>query len=72
VWEWRGRGELYLPRPPPEKIVALKRTLPYPPDGLTRSCPGDASGRRPVYGGAPKSLTDPYWKDYLPFYVYFP
>jgi hypothetical protein len=31
----------------------------------------DASGRRPVFGGAEKFQTDPYWRDYLLFYEYF-
>ena len=29
------------------------------------------SGRRPVYGGAQKFQTDPYWNDYILFYEYF-
>jgi hypothetical protein len=28
-------------------------------------------GRRPVFGGAKKFQTDPYWKDYVLFYEYF-
>jgi hypothetical protein len=31
----------------------------------------DASGKRPVYGGAKKFQEDPYWKDYVLFYEYF-
>ena len=31
----------------------------------------DKSGRRPVYGGAQKFQTDPYWRDHLLFYEYF-
>jgi hypothetical protein len=31
----------------------------------------DASGRRPVYGGARKFQEDPHWKDYILFYEYF-
>jgi hypothetical protein len=31
----------------------------------------DESGRRPVFGGAQKFQTDPYWKDNLLFYEYF-
>jgi hypothetical protein len=31
----------------------------------------DASGRRPVFGGAEKFQTDPHWKDYLLFYEFF-
>jgi len=38
---------------------------------LTRIFLRDASGRRPVYGGAQKFQTDPLWKDYLLFYEYF-
>ena len=30
----------------------------------------DASGKRPVYGGA-KKFQDPHWKDYILFYEYF-
>jgi len=38
---------------------------------LTRIFLQDASGRRPVFGGAVKFQTDPYWKDHLLFYEYF-
>ena len=31
----------------------------------------DASGRRPVYGGAEKFQTDPHWCDLILFYEYF-
>ncbi|MEY2696608.1 MAG: hypothetical protein RL333_746 [Pseudomonadota bacterium] len=31
----------------------------------------NAEGKRPVFGGAEKFQTDPYWKDYLLFYEYF-
>jgi hypothetical protein len=31
----------------------------------------DKSGRRPVYGGAEKFQTDPYWRDLILFYEYF-
>jgi hypothetical protein len=31
----------------------------------------DASGMRPVYGGAKKFQEDPHWKDYILFYEYF-
>jgi hypothetical protein len=31
----------------------------------------NASGRRPVFGGAEKFQTDPHWKDYILFYEYF-
>ena len=31
----------------------------------------DASGRRPVYGGAETFQTDPHWRDHLLFYEYF-
>jgi len=31
----------------------------------------DRNGRRPVYGGAAKFQTDPYWKDFVLFYEYF-
>jgi hypothetical protein len=31
----------------------------------------DASGRRPVFGGAAKFQNDPHWKDNLLFYEYF-
>jgi hypothetical protein len=31
----------------------------------------DASGRRPVFGGAEKFQTDPHWRDYILFYEYF-
>jgi hypothetical protein len=31
----------------------------------------DASGRRPVFGGAEKFQTDPHWRDHLLFYEYF-
>jgi hypothetical protein len=31
----------------------------------------DASGRRPVFGGAQKFQRDPYWRDHILFYEYF-
>jgi hypothetical protein len=31
----------------------------------------DASGKRPVYGGATKFQEDPHWKDLILFYEYF-
>jgi hypothetical protein len=31
----------------------------------------DAEGRRPVYGGAAKFQSDPYWRDHILFYEYF-
>jgi hypothetical protein len=31
----------------------------------------DGAGRRPVFGGADKFQTDPYWRDCLLFYEYF-
>ncbi len=31
----------------------------------------DEHGRRPVYGGAEKFQSDPYWRDYVLFYEYF-
>jgi hypothetical protein len=31
----------------------------------------DASGRRPVFGGAAKFQDDPHWRDCLQFYEYF-
>ncbi len=31
----------------------------------------DATGRRPVYGGAEKFQTDPHWRDLILFYEYF-
>ena len=31
----------------------------------------DAQGRRPLYGGAEKLQTDPYWRDLILFYEYF-
>jgi len=38
---------------------------------LTRIFLRDEHGRRPVYGGAAKFQTDPYWQDHLLFYEYF-
>jgi mannosylglycerate hydrolase MGH1-like protein len=38
---------------------------------LTRIFLPDESGKRPVFGGAQKFQTDPYWKDHLLFYEYF-
>jgi hypothetical protein len=40
-------------------------------DRLQRIFLRDASGRRPVFGGAEKFQTDPHWKDHLLFYEYF-
>jgi len=38
---------------------------------LTRIFLRDASGRRPVFGGAGKFQNDPHWRDNLLFYEYF-
>ena len=38
---------------------------------LTRIFLRDAAGRRPVFGGAEKFQSDPYWRDNLLFYEYF-
>ncbi len=38
---------------------------------LTRIFLRDESGRRPVFGGAEKFQSDPYWRDHLLFYEYF-
>ena len=38
---------------------------------LTRIFLRDATGRRPVYGGAEKFQSDPHWRDCLLFYEYF-
>jgi hypothetical protein len=40
-------------------------------DRLTRIFTRDEHGRRPVYGGAEKFQTDPYWRDHILFYEYF-
>jgi hypothetical protein len=31
----------------------------------------DENGRRPVFGQNELYQTDPYWRDYIPFYEYF-
>jgi hypothetical protein len=38
---------------------------------LTRIFLRDEAGQRPVFGGAEKFQTDPYWRDHLLFYEYF-
>ena len=38
---------------------------------LTRIFLRDEAGRRPVFGGAEKFQSDPYWRDHLLFYEYF-
>jgi Glycosyl hydrolase family 63 C-terminal domain len=38
---------------------------------LTRIFLRDQAGRRPVFGGAAKFQSDPYWRDHLLFYEYF-
>jgi hypothetical protein len=38
---------------------------------LTRIFLRDQAGRRPVFGGAEKFQSDPYWRDHLLFYEYF-
>jgi Glycosyl hydrolase family 63 C-terminal domain len=38
---------------------------------LTRIFLRDATGQRPVYGGAEMFQRDPYWRDHLLFYEYF-
>ena len=40
-------------------------------DRLTRIFLRDRNGRRPVFGGAEKFQSDPYWRDHLLFYEYF-
>jgi hypothetical protein len=40
-------------------------------DRLTGIFLRDASGRRPVYGGAKTFQDDPHWRDHLLFYEYF-
>ena len=40
-------------------------------DRLVRIFLKDEKGRRPVYGGAKKFDTDPYWRDCILFYEYF-
>jgi len=40
-------------------------------DRLTRIFLRDASGRRPVYGGAKTFQEDPHWRDHILFYEYF-
>ena len=37
---------------------------------LTRIFLRDETGRRPVFGGAEKFQSDPYWQDHLLFYEY--
>jgi hypothetical protein len=38
---------------------------------LTRIFLRDQEGRRPVFGGAERFQSDPYWRDHLLFYEYF-
>ncbi len=38
---------------------------------LTKIFLRDEKGRRPVYGGAERFQTDPYWRDHVLFYEYF-
>jgi hypothetical protein len=38
---------------------------------LTGTFVRDATGRRPVYGGATKFQQDPHWRDLILFYEYF-
>jgi hypothetical protein len=38
---------------------------------LIRTFVRDASGLRPVFGGAEKFQTDPHWRDNILFYEYF-
>jgi hypothetical protein len=40
-------------------------------DRLSRIFTKNEQGRRPVYGGAEKFQTDPYWRDHILFYEYF-
>src|SRR5262249_14213446 len=41
-------------------------------DRLTRIFLRNESRRRPLYGGAEKFQTDPYWRDHILFYEDFP
>jgi hypothetical protein len=38
---------------------------------LTRIFVRNGEGKRPVYGGTQKFLSDPHWRDYILFYEYF-
>jgi hypothetical protein len=40
-------------------------------DRLTRIFTRDEQGRRPVYGGAEKFQSDPFWRDNISFFEYF-
>jgi len=53
------------------KIMNLFEVSREISDRLTRLFLRDENGRRPVYGGAKKFQTDPYWRDNILFYEYF-
>ncbi len=40
-------------------------------DRLISTFTRDAAGKRPVFGGSEKFQSDPHWRDYILFYVYF-
>ncbi|HWS01702.1 MAG TPA: hypothetical protein VN249_13860, partial [Prolixibacteraceae bacterium] len=40
-------------------------------DRITKIFTRDENDRRPVYGGAEKFQTDPYWRDHILFYEYY-
>jgi hypothetical protein len=53
------------------KLMNLFEVAKEISDRLTRIFLRDASGRRPVYGGAKTFQEDAHWRDHLLFYEYF-
>jgi hypothetical protein len=66
-------GETFAVKTPGSngKSITFKEMAREIANRLIRIFTRDASGRRPVYGGAMKFQTDPHWKDHLLFFEYF-
>src|SRR5574341_1198201 len=54
------------------KLMNLFEVAKEISERLTRIFLRDEHGRRPVYGGTEKFQNDPYWRDHVLFYEYFP
>jgi hypothetical protein len=66
-------GQEFSVRPPATRgqAITFRQMAQETADRLIRIFTRDASGRRPVYGGAQKFQDDPHWRDHLLFYEYF-
>src|SRR5262249_56896254 len=69
-WEWGGKLKSECPAGSGNSmnLFEVARELA---NRLTGIFLRDRTGRRPVFGGAQKFQSDPYWRDNLLFYEYF-